>query len=41
MYIFGRDCEYRPIIVVDLLRMVEIMKTNPEMVSNDNMSIAF
>jgi len=41
MYLFGRDCEYRITIVVDLTKMVEILAVDPETASTENMSIAF
>lgn len=41
MYLFGRDREYRITIVVDLTKMVQILAVDPEMVSTENMSIAF
>lgn len=41
MYLHGRDMNYRPIIVMDLSRVIQLQTENPQLVEIDNMTKAF
>jgi hypothetical protein len=41
MYLLGRDNQYRCTVVFDLPKIIEFGVTNPQMVSTENVSLAF
>jgi len=41
MYIFGRDKYYRPTIVLDFARIIDLGSTDPSVVSTEAMQASF
>lgn len=41
LYVYGRDRHYRPIIVNDLPRMIDLAANDPEVASTESMQAAF